>query len=166
MCPAATVLGSEKTTMTEIDGGRWRCRMAGPGECSAVPGVGVCLPITEATQVKYGDTIENVKLLLSKYFTSVGEKFKSIICENLKCKRMSMKWWDTRNKVDYGVYLMRHMESYVGESVAKWDCGLTSGDRLQLQMLHLRYMKELSTVDINAHSTSNVAHALRFLSSQ
>nr|GMD81456.1 uncharacterized protein LOC109189836 [Ipomoea batatas] len=110
---------------------------------------------TEATQVKYGDTIENVKLLLSKYFTSVGEKFKSIICENLKCKRMSMKWWDTRNTVDYGVYLMRHMESYVGESVAKWDCGLTSGDRLQLQMLHLRYMKELSTVDINAHSTTD-----------
>nr|GMC80035.1 ulp1 protease family, C-terminal catalytic domain-containing protein [Ipomoea batatas] len=52
------------------------------------------------------------KLLLSGYFTSVGEKFKSIIFENLKCKRMPMKWRDTKNKVDCGIYLMRHMESY------------------------------------------------------
>nr|GMC69105.1 zinc finger BED domain-containing protein RICESLEEPER 2-like [Ipomoea batatas] len=108
----------------------------------------------------------NLKLLLSEYFTFVGEKFKSIICENLKCKRMPRKWSDTKNKVDCGVYLMRHMESYVGESVAKWDCGLTSGDRLQLQMLSLCYMKELCIVDINAHHTSNVAHTLRFLFGQ
>nr|GMD50585.1 zinc finger BED domain-containing protein RICESLEEPER 2-like [Ipomoea batatas] len=95
---------------------------------------------TEATRVKYGDTPENVKLLLTEYFTSVGEKFKSIICENLKCKRMPMKWQDTGNEVDCGVYLMRHMESYVGERVTKWDYGLTRGDRLQFQMLHLRYI--------------------------
>nr|GME04951.1 ulp1 protease family, C-terminal catalytic domain-containing protein [Ipomoea batatas] len=86
---------------------------------------------TEATRLKYGDTLENVKLLLTEYFTSVGEKFKSIICENLKCIRMPMKWRDTGNEVNCGVYLMRHMESYVGERVSKWDCGLTRGDRLQ-----------------------------------
>ncbi|XP_031106314.1 uncharacterized protein LOC116010962 [Ipomoea triloba] len=95
---------------------------------------------TEATRVKYGDTPENVKLLLTEYFASVGEKFKSIICENLKCKRMPMKWRDTGNEVDCGVYLMWHMESYVGERVTKWDCGLTRGDRLQFQMLRLRYI--------------------------
>nr|GMC92471.1 ulp1 protease family, C-terminal catalytic domain-containing protein [Ipomoea batatas]GME13469.1 ulp1 protease family, C-terminal catalytic domain-containing protein [Ipomoea batatas] len=85
---------------------------------------------TEATRLKYGDTLENVKLLLTEYFTSVGEKFKSIICENLKCIRMPMKWRDTGNEVECGVYLMRHIESYVGERVSKWDCGLTRGDRL------------------------------------
>nr|GMD14276.1 50S ribosomal protein L18-like isoform X4 [Ipomoea batatas] len=67
------------------------------------------------------------KLLLTEYFTSVGEKFKPIICENLKCKRTPMKWRDTGNEVDCGVYLMRHMESYVGESVTKEDYGLTRG---------------------------------------
>ncbi|XP_031098273.1 uncharacterized protein LOC116002310 [Ipomoea triloba] len=97
---------------------------------------------TQPTPVKYGDTPENVKLLLSEYFTFVGEKFKSIVCENLKTKRMPMNWRDTKNKVDYGVYLMRHMKSYVGEGVAKWDCGLTSGDRSQLQRLRLRYIYE------------------------
>nr|GME03132.1 uncharacterized protein LOC109189836 [Ipomoea batatas] len=121
---------------------------------------------TKPTRLKYGDTPENLKLLLTEYFTSVGEKFKSIICENLKCKRLPMKWRDTGNEVDCGVYLTRHMESYVGERATKWDCGLTRGDRLQFQLLRLRYMKELCTVDINAHRTSNVACALRFLSSQ
>nr|GMD78919.1 receptor-like protein 12 [Ipomoea batatas] len=72
---------------------------------------------TQPTPVKYGDTPENVKLLFSEYFTFVGEKFKSIVCDNLKTKRMPMKWRDTKNKVDYGMYLMRHMESYVGEAV-------------------------------------------------
>nr|GMD76971.1 receptor-like protein 12 [Ipomoea batatas] len=72
---------------------------------------------TQHTPVKYGDTPENVKLLLSEYFTFVGEKFKSIVCDNLKTKRMPMKWRDTKNKVDYGMYLMWHMESYVGDAV-------------------------------------------------
>ncbi|XP_031098288.1 uncharacterized protein LOC116002317 [Ipomoea triloba] len=72
---------------------------------------------TQPTPVKYGDTLENVKLLLSECFTSVGEKFKSIVCDNLKTKRMPMTWRDTKNKVDYGMYLMRHMESYVSEAV-------------------------------------------------
>nr|GLL37589.1 uncharacterized protein LOC109189836 [Ipomoea trifida] len=86
----------------------------------------------------WGDV--HLKLLLTEYFASVGEKFKSIICENLKCKRMPMKWRDIGNEVDCGVYLMWHMESYVGERVTKWDCGLTRGDRLQFQMLRLRYI--------------------------
>nr|GMD81527.1 ulp1 protease family, C-terminal catalytic domain-containing protein [Ipomoea batatas] len=84
--------------------------------------------LTQPTPVKYGNTPENVKLLLSECFTSVGD------------------------------------EKFNREGVAKWDCGLTSGDRSQLQRLRLRYMKELCTVDINAHHTSNVARALRFLS--
>nr|GLL49833.1 uncharacterized protein LOC109189836 [Ipomoea trifida] len=116
MCPTAIVLGSEEATMAEPWVGHRRGRVAGPGEGSAVPGK-LFFPIlqlnhfyllcvdfkterleiidssasTEATRVKYGDTPENVKLLLTEYFASVGEKFKSIICENLKCKRMPMK---------------------------------------------------------------------------
>ncbi|XP_031120149.1 uncharacterized protein LOC116023295 [Ipomoea triloba] len=46
------------------------------------------------------------KLLLHEYFKSVGEGFKSGVCLNLETKRMSMKWRDTKNKVDCGVYVM------------------------------------------------------------
>nr|GLL45325.1 uncharacterized protein LOC109189836 [Ipomoea trifida] len=72
--------------------------------CSLAAGAEVSVASTQPTPVKYGDTPENVK-------------FKSIVCDNLKTKRMPMKWRDTKNKVDYGMYLMRHMESYVGEAV-------------------------------------------------
>nr|GMC69110.1 zinc finger BED domain-containing protein RICESLEEPER 2-like [Ipomoea batatas] len=70
-----------------------------------------------------------------------------------------------RNKVNCGVYLMRHMESYVREDVARWECGLFRGDQSELDSLRLHYMKEICTTDINSHNTSNVACALRFLSS-
>nr|GMD25791.1 zinc finger BED domain-containing protein RICESLEEPER 2-like [Ipomoea batatas] len=71
----------------------------------------------------------------------------------------------TWNKVNCGVYLMRHMESYVREDVARWECGLFRGDQTELDSLRLHYMKEICTTDINSHNTRNVACALRFLSS-
>nr|GMD25008.1 zinc finger BED domain-containing protein RICESLEEPER 2-like [Ipomoea batatas] len=70
-----------------------------------------------------------------------------------------------RNKVDCGVYLMCHMESYAREGVARWECGLVRGVQAELDRLPLHYMKEIYTADINSHNTSNVACALRFLSS-
>nr|GME13410.1 ulp1 protease family, C-terminal catalytic domain-containing protein [Ipomoea batatas] len=55
---------------------------------------------THPIDVKYGDTPENMKLLLLEYFKFVGERLKSAVCANLKTKRMSMKWRDTKSKVD------------------------------------------------------------------
>lgn len=52
---------------------------------------------------------------------------KSAICACLEGKRMQMSWWDSKNKTDCGVFLMRHMEMYVGQAVLKWKCGLVKG---------------------------------------
>nr|GMD50439.1 putative ulp1 protease family, C-terminal catalytic domain-containing protein [Ipomoea batatas] len=93
---------------------------------------------TESTANKYGDTIDNAT------------------------KRMQMKWRDHRNKIDCRVYLMRHMESYCGEGVNRWVCGLKKGDRSELNSLRLHYIKEIFTSDVNTHRTSNVARALAF----
>nr|GLL44948.1 uncharacterized protein LOC109189836 [Ipomoea trifida] len=87
------------------------------------------------------------------------------MCLSLETKKMPMKWRDTRNKIDCGVYLMWHMESYSREGVGSWECGLTKGDRAELNRLRLHYIKEICTIDVNAHHSSNVARALRFLSS-
>nr|GMC75405.1 putative ulp1 protease family, C-terminal catalytic domain-containing protein [Ipomoea batatas] len=119
---------------------------------------------TEATALKYGDTPDNVKLLLYEYFKKVREGFLSGVCLNLETKRMPMKWRDSRNTIDCGVYVMRHMESFLGESVGSWVCGLAKGDRAELNRLRLHYMKEMCTFDVNVHRTSNVARALRFVS--
>nr|GMD90207.1 uncharacterized protein LOC109189836 [Ipomoea batatas] len=67
---------------------------------------------THPIVVKYGDT---QKIWL-----------KSAVCANLKAKRMSMKWRDTKSKVDlWRVSYAAHGKLCTGEGVAKWDCGLT-----------------------------------------
>nr|GME06586.1 zinc finger BED domain-containing protein RICESLEEPER 2-like [Ipomoea batatas] len=61
------------------------------------------------------------KLKLAKFSEALGADFALGSYKTLGhvhlTKRMPMKWRDTKNKVDYGMYLMRHMESYVGEAV-------------------------------------------------
>ncbi|MFS7966686.1 hypothetical protein Hanom_Chr09g00776701 [Helianthus anomalus] len=39
--------------------------------------------------------------------------------------RLEMPWRTTRNVIDCDVFLMRHMETYKGMSVKKWECGLS-----------------------------------------
>lgn len=60
---------------------------------------------------------------------------------------------------------MRHMESYAGHGVTEWDCGLVKGDQAALDRFRLKYIREICTVNINCHYTSNVARAIQFLSS-
>nr|GMD29287.1 zinc finger BED domain-containing protein RICESLEEPER 2-like [Ipomoea batatas] len=50
-----------------------------------------------------------------------------------------------------GVYVMCHMETYVGQGVSKWVCGLTKGDTAKLQQHRLHYMKEITTSEYNLH---------------
>lgn len=43
-----------------------------------------------------------------------------------------MSWRNNVNTVDSGVFLMQHMESYVGQSVKLWDCDLSRGNQSQI----------------------------------
>ncbi|KAL8199827.1 hypothetical protein R6Q57_013395 [Mikania cordata] len=43
-----------------------------------------------------------------------------------KTKRIAMPWRTLNNFVDYGVFAMRHMETFKGTSVKEWKCGLTT----------------------------------------
>nr|GMD79789.1 putative retrotransposon polyprotein [Ipomoea batatas] len=69
------------------------------------------------------------------FFISLKDSVKSELCYNLEMKRMHMNWRDGKNKVDCGVYLMRHMKSYTGEGVVAWDCGFVKGDQAALDRL-------------------------------
>nr|GLL16933.1 uncharacterized protein LOC107177859 [Ipomoea trifida] len=55
-----------------------------------------------------------------------------------------LAWRDSKNKIDCGVFLMRHMETYLGQGVKKLDYGLVTGDTSELHKLRMRFMKELS----------------------
>lgn len=63
---------------------------------------------------------------------------KAIICADLEAKRMQISWRIRRiRRTDCGVYLMRHMETYVCQGISKWDCGLVRGDTSKLRKLRL-----------------------------
>nr|GMD40584.1 uncharacterized protein LOC109159949 [Ipomoea batatas] len=56
--------------------------------------------------------------MLAAFFEN-SHSGRSIICADLDAKRMQMRWRDSKNKIDYGVCVMRHMESYVGQAQKK-----------------------------------------------
>ncbi|GKD85672.1 hypothetical protein Tco_1356826, partial [Tanacetum coccineum] len=48
---------------------------------------------------------------------------------------LKLKWRTSGNFHDCGVFTMLHMESFNGETAAKWDCGLSMESGLQCDML-------------------------------
>nr|GMC71114.1 uncharacterized protein LOC109155335 [Ipomoea batatas] len=67
------------------------------------------------TEDKYGDVPK--KLFLS----GLKSSYKANKIQKLKVKRMKMAWRDNRNKIDCGVFLMRHMETFRGQLPELWN---------------------------------------------
>ncbi|KAJ9541227.1 hypothetical protein OSB04_027733 [Centaurea solstitialis] len=57
-----------------------------------------------------------------------------------KQKREKMVWRTTENKIDCGIFVMRHMETFMGGNVSKWVSGFAlEGDAQKNQIENLRY---------------------------
>nr|GMC69506.1 uncharacterized protein LOC109168900 [Ipomoea batatas] len=95
----------------------------------------------------YGDSLEDMQDMLQEFFAKTHPG-KSVLAAGLEPKRMQMPWRGVRNKIDCGVYLMRHMETFTGQSVKHWDCGLVKGDFTMLHKFRLQYMKDLCAVGV------------------
>ena len=63
---------------------------------------------------------------------------------------LPIEWTTTSNKVDSGVYVMRHMKKCMGQKANKWKCGLTPRNALSLQYLRAKINKELLFGNSNA----------------
>nr|GMD04300.1 zinc finger BED domain-containing protein RICESLEEPER 2-like [Ipomoea batatas] len=107
---------------------------------------------------KYGESLEDMQIMLSEFYNKVHNG-RSILCAWLVLKRMQMSWRDSKNKTDCRVYLMRHMESFVGQGVSDWDCSLVKGDYNTLHKLRLQYMKEVAVSEYNLHRARNLRRA-------
>lgn len=73
------------------------------------------------------------KDLFSVFLESKGLGLKAAVVRNMDPKRLQMPWRDAVNKRDCGVFTMRHMESFEGQAVKVWDCGLRKGNSDQLR---------------------------------
>lgn len=69
------------------------------------------------------------------------------------CNRLLMSWRTEENCIDCGVFMMRHMETYMGYTSAKnWKCGLKDeGPEQQDQIYELRkkYLSKILKSEIN-----------------
>nr|GMC75051.1 zinc finger BED domain-containing protein RICESLEEPER 2-like [Ipomoea batatas] len=84
--------------------------------------------LQEDLVLKYGESMEDLKNMVAEFLRLI-DPGKAIICADLEAKRMQISWRIRRiRRTDCGVYLMRHMETYVCQGISKWDCGLVRGD--------------------------------------
>ncbi|CAI9103193.1 OLC1v1001639C1 [Oldenlandia corymbosa var. corymbosa] len=87
-----------------------------------------------------------VDYLLRKKLTATARIFK-----NAKIRVLKMRWQDTENFTDCGIYAMRHMETYQGDP--RWELeftGVLERDNEILDRLRIKYFAEiLSSHEIN-----------------
>lgn len=69
------------------------------------------------------------------------------------CKRLEMSWRTKEdNCIDSGVYLMRHMESYIGSALKNWKCGFKNEEldqQNQIYELRKKYTSKILKSEIN-----------------
>nr|GMC84583.1 uncharacterized protein LOC109155335 [Ipomoea batatas] len=114
------------------------------------------------TDDKYGIVPKTLQKFLSMFMTGLKSAYKSEKIAKLKLKRMKMSWRDNKNKVDCGVFLMRHMETFRGQLPELWDCGLEKENKDQLNVLRIKYLTALVMSDVNEHKAWNIQQAAEF----
>ncbi|KAH6822084.1 hypothetical protein C2S53_020094 [Perilla frutescens var. hirtella] len=77
---------------------------------------------------QYGSAPFRLQTVFADHLYMEGLKTKSLMVRRACMARLEMSWRDTNNNNDCGVYVMRHMETYMGQSVNAWKCNLEKGN--------------------------------------
>ncbi|CAI9271372.1 unnamed protein product [Lactuca saligna] len=106
---------------------------------------------TGTLERKYGMIPNLVKKLFCNYLTSQHHPMAKTL--TFKAARvMNISWLVEKAGTECGIYLMRHMETYMGEYEGRWECGLTGkmpADVSATIKLRIKYMARLLTSDFN-----------------
>ncbi|XP_042032607.1 uncharacterized protein LOC121779348 isoform X1 [Salvia splendens] len=101
---------------------------------------------------KYGDDIELLQYFFSSYLEGKKHKMLAKIIKGCEIRIINMPWQGTGGKDDDAIFLMRHMETYMGQKVKDWHMGLANISMKNLQNMRGKYCKALLTTDFNYHS--------------
>nr|KAJ0187440.1 hypothetical protein LSAT_V11C900479030 [Lactuca sativa] len=89
---------------------------------------------------KYGVILKPLKILFVRYFKEINHpRANAISKESIKPQRLEMSWRTVKNKVDYGVFAMRHMETYMGQPLSKW-----KPEKLRQRYAHIMLTSEIN----------------------
>ncbi|XP_019179980.1 PREDICTED: uncharacterized protein LOC109175178 [Ipomoea nil] len=118
--------------------------------------------VTVKKENKYGYVIANLQKFFSKFLFDMKTTYKAEKVQKLKSKIMKMPWRDAQNKMDCGIFLMRHLETFRGQTQAEWQCGLHKNNKDQLNKLRVRYLAAMIMSDVNEHKERNIQQAAEF----
>ncbi|XP_019156906.1 PREDICTED: uncharacterized protein LOC109153493 [Ipomoea nil] len=76
---------------------------------------------------RYENCPAKLKTAFYKYLQSKKNTLARKV-KNIEAECIHMSWQDEENTTDCGVYCMRHMETYKGTAVDKWETGFVGGD--------------------------------------
>nr|GMC49389.1 uncharacterized protein LOC109162486 [Ipomoea batatas] len=111
---------------------------------------------------KYADVPTTLKTMLANYFHLKEDDAKSKLVRGLTPARLGMSWRDNNNKVDCGVFAMRHMETYMGKGTKGWECGLEKENKEQLNNTRVKYLAEIVNSPINEFREDCMKDARQF----
>ncbi|KAL1541069.1 hypothetical protein AAHA92_25333 [Salvia divinorum] len=103
----------------------------------------------------YGDIPETLRLFFCRYMTTTGLHAQCKYVIKSKIERLKMNWRTKDNVEDCGVFLMRHMESYMGQRLQDWKCGLSVRSKNKLQRLRAKYCGALMNAGNNHEYFNN-----------
>ncbi|XP_057796244.1 uncharacterized protein LOC131012319 [Salvia miltiorrhiza] len=109
----------------------------------------------------YEEVCNTFKKLLSDLLKYNNEEQKAKIVMNSKMHVVKMKWADPHNTIDTGLYLMRHLEMFMGDASASWKCQFLSTPQRQLWIMHVRYGAAMINWDGNKVKGNIVVQASR-----
>lgn len=98
---------------------------------------------------KYDGMPKDIGDMVMRFFDEKGLGAKVLRLKGQAARCLEMPWRDAKTIHDYGVTTMRHMETYMGQSLRKWECGLTRGDQKPINALRSKYCAAIVESDVN-----------------
>ncbi|KAL6507888.1 hypothetical protein OROGR_024083 [Orobanche gracilis] len=83
------------------------------------------------------------KDVFSKYLSFRNQSKWTMMMKNGSFHILIIEQGDKKDSVHSGVYLMRHMEMFMGDASAKWETGISIKSTKQIATLRIRYCGEL-----------------------
>nr|GMC46654.1 uncharacterized protein LOC109179062 [Ipomoea batatas] len=94
------------------------------------------------------------EFLMKRGHTSLAKRITKLPVELVK-----MNWRTADNRIDYGLYCMRHMETYMGNP--QWKCGFTPKNPNDPYLASLRalYTSRIIMMPVNVHKANVIRNA-------
>ncbi|XP_057802154.1 uncharacterized protein LOC131017418 [Salvia miltiorrhiza] len=90
-----------------------------------------------------------LRFALAEYLRHNSEFAKADAVSRTQLHLVKMKWADRKNTIDTGVYLMRHLETFMGDGSPSWKCGMSSSSPRLIGRLRVRYCARILDCEYN-----------------